>query len=113
VGSGAGEELVLEQDLLIKGVLPPSIGHQLSQAEHGVYRQPYLAPGELRPPLLTWPREIPINGSPADPLEIVTAYGVWLARSEVPKLFINVAPGLIMARSNNLKSASVGPDKAK
>jgi haloalkane dehalogenase len=61
-----------------------------------VYRRPYLEPGESRRPTLTWPREIPIEGEPADVVEIVDAYAAWLATNPVPKLFVNAEPGTIL-----------------
>jgi haloalkane dehalogenase len=61
-----------------------------------VYRRPYLEPGESRRPTLTWPREIPVEGEPADVVEIVARYGEWLSASDVPKLFINAEPGAIL-----------------
>ena len=61
-----------------------------------VYRRPYLEPGESRRPTLTWPREIPIEGEPADVAQIVDGYSQWLAHSYIPKLFINAEPGSIL-----------------
>jgi pimeloyl-ACP methyl ester carboxylesterase len=52
--------------------------------------------GEDRRPTLTWPRQIPIEGVPKEVVEIVTAYGEWLSKSDVPKLFINAEPGAIL-----------------
>jgi haloalkane dehalogenase len=46
--------------------------------------------------MLTWPREIPIEGKPADVTEIVRSYGRWLETSNVPKLFVNADPGAIL-----------------
>jgi len=60
------------------------------------YRRPFVEPGETRRPTLTWPREIPIEGEPADVVEIVRDYGQWLAASDVPKLFVNAEPGAIL-----------------
>ena len=61
-----------------------------------VYRRPFLEPGEDRRPTLTWPRQIPLGGEPADVVSIAQDYSVWLAGSEVPKLFINAEPGAIL-----------------
>ncbi len=61
-----------------------------------VYRRPFLEPGEARRPTLTWPREIPLDGEPADVVAIVQAYADWLATSDVPKLFVNAEPGAIL-----------------
>ncbi|NNL64826.1 MAG: haloalkane dehalogenase, partial [Myxococcales bacterium] len=44
----------------------------------------------------TWPRQIPIEGEPADVVEIVEAYGQWLAGSDLAKLFVNAEPGAIL-----------------
>jgi haloalkane dehalogenase len=61
-----------------------------------VYRRPYIHPGEDRRPTLTWPREIPIEGEPADVVVIVQEYAEWLSTSDVPKLFVNADPGAIL-----------------
>ena len=94
--SPKGEEMVLEQNLFIEGVLPTSIARKLSDAEMDEYRRPFLHAGEDRRPTLTWPRQIPIDGEPTDVTEIVQSYGKWLASSDVPKLFINADPGAIL-----------------
>ena len=52
--------------------------------------------GEDRRPTLTWPRQIPIEGEPADVCKIVSDYADWLSTSNVPKLFINANPGSIL-----------------
>ena len=61
-----------------------------------IYRKPYLEEGESRRPTLTWPREIPIEGSPQDVFELVHSYSEWLANNDIPKLFINADPGSIL-----------------
>ena len=91
--SPAGEHLVLEQNLWIEGVLPALIQRQLSDEEMDHYRQPFASPGEDRRPTLSWPRNLPIDGEPADVVAMVNEYGQWLAGSDVPKLFINAEPG--------------------
>ena len=68
----------------------------LSDEEMAVYRRPYSEPGEVRRPTLTWPREIPLDGEPADVVKIVDEYSGWLAKSDLPKLFINADPGAIL-----------------
>jgi haloalkane dehalogenase len=68
----------------------------LADAEMAQYRRPFAEPGEGRP-TLTWPRQIPIDGEPADVTAIVQAYADWLAHSTVPKLFINAEPGAALS----------------
>src|SRR6266849_7564705 len=95
--SPAGEAMVLDQNMFVERALPGSILRQLTEDEMAEYRRPYLEPGEARRPTLTWPRQIPIDGEPADVDAIVRAYSQWLQTSDVPKLFINADPGIILA----------------
>jgi haloalkane dehalogenase len=94
--SPAGEPMVLEQNVFVERVLPGSVLRGLTDEEMAVYRRPYVEPGESRRPTLTWPRQIPLAGEPADVVEIVAAYADWLPGSDVPKLFINAEPGAIL-----------------
>jgi haloalkane dehalogenase len=61
-----------------------------------VYRRPFAEKGEDRRPTLTWPRQIPIEGDPADVVKIVEDYGNWLSQADLPKLFVNAEPGAIL-----------------
>jgi len=93
--SPAGEEMVITKNLFVEAVLPGSIQRKLSDEEMNEYRRPFVEP-EHRRPTLTWPRQIPIEGEPADVTQIVTDYGEWLAGSDVPKLLVNADPGAIL-----------------
>jgi len=93
--SPEGESMVLEQNLFVEAVLPGAINRKLTDEEMDHYREPYRTPGEDRRPTLSWPRNIPIEGEPADVVAIVEEYGAWLAQSDVPKLFVNAEPGAI------------------
>ena len=94
--SPAGEEMVLQKNVFVERVLPGSVLRGLTDAEMTIYRRPYVNPGEDRRPTLTWPREIPIEGEPADVVAIVQEYAEWLSTSDVPKLFVNADPGAIL-----------------
>ena len=94
--SDAGEEIILVKNVFIERILPASVMRALTEDEMAEYRRPYLEPGESRRPMLTWPREIPFEGRPADVHEIVASYAAWLGASDVPKLFINADPGSIL-----------------
>jgi haloalkane dehalogenase len=94
--SPAGEEMVLDHNVFVERVLPGSILRDLTDTEMEHYRRPFLAVGEDRRPTLTWPRQIPIDGEPADVTALVAAYGEWLASSPVAKLFVNAEPGAIL-----------------
>jgi haloalkane dehalogenase len=94
--SPAGEEMVLDKNYFVELVLPASVIRKMADTEMDIYRRPFLNSGEDRRPTLTWPRQIPIEGQPADVVEVVTTYGPWLATSDIPKLFINAEPGAIL-----------------
>ncbi len=94
--SPAGEEMVLEKNVFVERILPGSVLRGLTEEELTVYRRPYQEAGESRRPTLTWPREIPVEGEPADVVEIVEDYAQWLASSPIPKLFVNADPGAIL-----------------
>ena len=94
--SPAGEELVLEKNIFVERILPGAVLRPLSDEVMAEYRRPFAEAGEARRPTLTWPRQIPIDGEPADVVEVVEAYGDWLAAGDLPKLFVNAEPGSIL-----------------
>ena len=91
----AGEDMILERNLFVERVLPASILRQLAPEEMAEYRRPFQNRDD-RWPTLAWPREIPIDGEPADVVALVAAYAEWIAQNEIPKLFINAEPGAIL-----------------
>jgi len=94
--SPAGEDMVLNKNIFVERVLPGSVLRTLTDAEMAVYRRPYAEPGEDRRPTLTWPRQIPLSGEPAQVVAIVQEYARWLTQAQVPKLFVNADPGAIL-----------------
>ena len=94
--SEAGETMVLERNIFVERVLPGSTIRGISDEAMDVYRRRYLEPGESRRPTLSWPREIPIDGEPADVVSIVAEYAEWLSQTATPKLFVNADPGAIL-----------------
>src|SRR5499426_2883789 len=103
--SEAGEAMVLQENFFIEKILPGAILRTLSAEEMAQYRRPFAEPGEGRRPTLTWVRQIPIDGEPADVAAIVAAYADWLATSQVPKLFVKAEPGALLAVGANLEFA--------
>jgi haloalkane dehalogenase len=95
--SEAGEAMVLQNNYFIEQILPSAILRKLSDEEMAEYRRPFAEPGEGRRPTLTWPRQIPIAGEPADVHAIAAEYADWLRTSNVPKLFLKVEPGAFLA----------------
>jgi haloalkane dehalogenase len=94
--SAAGEEMVLDKNMFVERVLPASILRKLEPVEMAEYRRPFANSPEDRWPTLAWPREIPIAGEPPAVVERVRAYADWMTENDIPKLFINAAPGAIL-----------------
>jgi haloalkane dehalogenase len=93
--SDKGEAMILDRNMFVERVLPGSVLRKLSEAEMTEYRRPF-PKAEDRWPTLTWPRQIPIAGEPADVVEIAQAYSQWMAGNDIPKLFVNADPGAIL-----------------
>lgn len=93
--SEKGEELILDRNLFVDRVLPGSILRDLSAEEQAEYRRPFQNRDD-RWPTLTWPRQIPMGGEPADVTQIASDYAAWMAENDLPKLFINADPGAIL-----------------
>jgi haloalkane dehalogenase len=87
--------MVLDENFFVETVLPKSILRPLAEAEMDAYRAPF-AEREARLPTLAWPRELPIDGEPADVVAAVEQYGRWLAQSPLPKLLIVGQPGALL-----------------
>jgi haloalkane dehalogenase len=88
--SDAGEKMILEQNLFVEYLLPL---RGISAEAIEVYRSHWRIPGEARRPMLSWTRDLPIAGQPADVVAIVEDYARFLSTSQIPKLFIDAEPG--------------------
>jgi haloalkane dehalogenase len=109
--SSLGEHMVLDENFFVEKLLPRLVLRPLNEAEMEAYRRPF-PDRESRLPTLVWPRELPIEGEPADVVAIVEDYGQWMATSSVPKLFINAEPGsLLIGRSRDFCRAWPNQDE--
>ncbi len=93
--SEAGETMIMEQNAFVETILPQGILRKLTGKEMDSYRAPFLE-REARLPNLVWPRQIPVEGEPADVTAIVEEYGRAMTRSSLPKLLIAGDPGLVI-----------------
>jgi len=96
VRSTEGEQMILIDNLFIDNLLPKMLIRKLTEEERAVYQRPYQDSGESRRPMLSWPRQIVLDGDPPKVAEIIRDYADWLPTSEIPKLFINADPGMIL-----------------
>lgn len=97
IRSPAGEALVRDENLFLERMLTPeSISGPLTDADRDEYRRPFRSADAGRWPTLSWPRQLPYDGEPAEICAIADEYRSWLARSSVPKLFVNAEPGRLL-----------------
>ena len=93
--SEKGEAMVLDDNFFVETVLPKSILRTLTEEEMDAYRAPFRT-RDSRWPTLVWPRELPIDGQPADLVWVVDDYAAWLSTNDLPKLFISAEPGALL-----------------
>lgn len=98
----AGETKVLDENFFIDHALRATVSSGLGDDDLAAYAEPYPTPASRRP-LLAWPREMPIEGEPADVVARIEGYGAWLAASpDVPKLLLTF--------DGNPDTLLIGPD---
>ena len=88
--------MILEANAFIERVLPGGMLRNLSDEEMAAYRAPFPDP-ESRRPMLTLPRELPIEGEPADVNQILKSAHAALAASTYPKLLFVGEPGALVS----------------
>lgn len=108
--SDAGEDMVLERNYFIEEILPNAVLRSLTDDEMTEYRRPFTTPGESRRPTLTWVRQIPIDGEPADVHAAAASYADWLATSTLPKLFLRAEPGAILSGDAMIETVRAWPE---
>lgn len=109
-----GVKLCLEENFFVERMLPQGTIRSLTREEMDAYRAPFRRPGEDRLPTLTWAREVPIDGGPADVHEIVSAYGDWLSSdARIPKLLIRGEPGQVLARESQIEFCRQWPNQTE
>jgi haloalkane dehalogenase len=114
---GQGERLVLEDNTFVERILPRSVLRKLTDEEMAAYRAPFPTP-ESRKPVLALPRDLPIEGEPADVWAISTHDHEALRRSTFPKLLFYAEPGALVspefavefaAGLKNCRAINLGP----
>lgn len=93
---GVGEEMILEGNAFVEGVLPGATVRKLTDEEMSVYRAPFSTPESRRP---TWrfPNELPIAGEPTDVYSTLEKAHRALAQSSYPKLLFVGLPGALIS----------------
>jgi haloalkane dehalogenase len=109
--SEKGEQMIFDENFFVEGILPRSILRKLSDQEMAAYRAPF-STKDSRLPTLVWPRQIPIEGEPADVTAIIENYGKAMSQSSIPKLLIAGDPGAII-RGSTLEFCRTWPNQTE
>jgi haloalkane dehalogenase len=94
--AGVGEQMILDGNAFVEGVLPLGTVRKLTEEEMSVYRAPFLT-RESRRPTWRFPNEIPIAGEPADVYRTMENAHRALAQSSYPKLLFAGSPGALIS----------------
>ena len=94
---GLAEELVLDQDTVIRQAFTGGVRTPVSEEDMAAYLAPFPDRGSRRP-VLAWAQQLPVDGDPPALVPRMEAYGKWLATSAVPKLLLTFenAPTLLI-----------------
>ena len=88
--------MVLEGNFFVEIVFTGGVIREVDAETMAEIRRPYEEPGEARRPTLSWVRQIPIGGKPAEVAELSERLANWMATIDTPKFFIEADPGQII-----------------
>lgn len=91
---GASYRAIVQQNYLIKKLLPSGVVRELSIDEQQEYESPF-PDAESRKPLWQYVMDFPLGNGPDDVVKLITDYSEWLQHSSMPKLMLYAVPGFI------------------
>lgn len=91
---GAAYRAVVEQNYLVKKLLPRGVISPLSAEDLAVYQKPFVS-SESRKPLWQYVQELPIGKGSDEVVELISQYSHWLEKTPIPKLMMYAIPGFI------------------
>ena len=89
---GVGWFMISVMNMFVEKLLPKATGRKLTKIEMDHYRAPYPTISS-RKPVRQWPREIPIDGTPADVHKVVEEYNLKIQQMDCPKILFYAHPG--------------------
>ncbi len=92
-----GPRMVGERNFFLKKGLPFGTKRKLTKKEKAYYNAPYPTIAS-RKALVVWPTQIPIDKDPEEVHQIISEYGEWLKKSNIPKLLLYAKPGMIIKK---------------
>ena len=84
---GTGWLMVSVANIFLRKMVPDLTYAEISPEALAYYRSAYPTVAS-RKAILQWPRELPLDGKPADNAAVVDAYRQWLTETDVPKLLL-------------------------
>jgi haloalkane dehalogenase len=85
-------------NIFLKKMVPDLTHATLSPEALAYYRSAFPTIAS-RKPILQWPRELPVDGKPADNSAVVEAYRQWLTETELPKLLFHGDDGVAIKQA--------------
>jgi haloalkane dehalogenase len=82
---GTGWLMVSVANIFLRKMLPDLTHARMSDEVLAYYRSAFPTIAS-RKAILQWPRELPLDGKPADNTAVVEAYREWLTETDIPKL---------------------------
>ena len=104
--------LISVGNMFVKKMIPDTIVRKLTKEEFDYYKKPYPTIAS-RKPVRVWPLEVPIDGKPKNTAKIISDYGEWLLKTDMPKLCFYAHPGAIIREEtveyikNNFKNTKM------
>lgn len=111
-----GREMVIENNMFVNVVLPGFVNRPLGETATQAYGAPFAVKAS-RLPTLTWPRQLPIGGEPAEMVALMEDIRGFMTRTEMPTLLVYADPGVLVppqavgwytANMKNLETAYAG-----
>jgi haloalkane dehalogenase len=90
---GTGWMMISAGNMFLKKMLPDLTHADISPEALAYYRSAFPTVAS-RKAVRVWPRELPLDGKPADNTAIVEDYRQWLTRTEIPKLLFHGNAGV-------------------
>lgn len=91
---GASYRAIVQQNYLVKKLLPKGVMRNLTPEEINEYLAPFPTI-ESRKPLWQYVQDLPLGEGPDDVVELITRYSKWLEKTSIPKLMLYAIPGFI------------------
>jgi haloalkane dehalogenase len=111
-----GQFLIQRLNLFLGQVVPRGVVNQLHADVMEEYGRPFQT-HHSRKPIWQMPNDLPIDGEPADVVDVCQQWATWLGASELPKLLLYAQPGALIretelawcrANIRNLAAIDVG-----